>query len=200
MNQQIKIVPDAVEALANRCVTHIKNRTGIALDYRNETLSLLDFFIQQVLKEEGSGELPPVGDHRRAEMMHLFAPTIGAYFGEMVRHEFPCRWRLASIDPKDWMIEFEHVPLRLSPVGAAAEAIVENEIDEWGCNLATGRDETDALHERLAAAPPVAETEFFTLSTRFEVIQIAVDYLRARISKEAGAPQYLSSEDYDALF
>lgn len=189
-----------METLTNRCVTHIKNRTGITLDYKSETLSLLDFFIQQVLKEEGGGEAPSIGDHRRSEMMYLFAPSLGAYFGEMVRHEFPCRWRIDSDDPKSWMIEFEHVPLRFSPVGAAAEAIVENEIDEWGCNFATRRDETDALHERLAAAPPVAETEFFTLSTRFEVIQIAVDYLRTRISKQVGTIQELSAEDYDALF
>lgn len=200
MSQHIKPVPKAVEALANRCITHIKNRTQITLDYQSETLSLLDFFIQQMLKEEGGGDIPSIGDHRRSEMMHLFAPTLGAYFGEMVRHEFPCRWRIDSADPKSWMIEFAHVPLRFSPVGAAAEAIVENEIDEWGCNLETRRDETQALHERLAAAPPVTEAEFFTLSTRFEVVQIAVDYLRARISKRVGTIQLLSSEDYDALF
>ncbi len=200
MNQVIKSPPKVIETLSERCITHIKNRTGITLDFQSETLSLLDFFIHQVLKEEGDGTIPPIGDHRRSEMMHLFAPTLGAYFGEMMRHEFPCRWRLDSDDPKEWLIEFEHVPLRFRPVGAAAEALVQDETNAWGCNLATTRDETEALRERLAAAPPVAESEFFTLSTRFEVIQIAVDYLRARISKQIGAPQNVSSEDYDTLF
>ena len=52
-------------------------------------------------------------------------PTVGAYFGEVVRRMFPCRWRMNSENPMKWTIEFEYVPLRFSPVGAAAEALVE---------------------------------------------------------------------------
>ena len=201
MNRMIPGSPERISHLAGRCITHVKNRTGITLDYQSETLSVVDFFIQQVLKDEGKGDIPPAGDHRRADMMHLLAPTIGAYFGEMVRHSFPCRWRIETDDPKEWFIEFEHVPLRFRPVGAAAEALVESDIDDWGCCLATAREETTPLRERLQAAPPVSEEEFFTLSTRFEVLQIAVDWLRARISiSNNGTPKNVSKEDYDNLF
>jgi hypothetical protein len=163
-------------------------------------LSVLDYFIRQLLKEEGNGDLPPVRDHRRADIMHLFAPTIGAYFGELVRNLFPCRWRIETDNPKEWLIEFEHVPLRFNPIGAAAEAMAETDVPDWGCGLATARHVTEALRERLEVAPPVSEEDFFTLSTRLEVIQIAVDWLRAQHSRKQSTPPIISKEDYDRLF
>ena len=193
--------PAEIERLAGRCTTHVRNRTGVALDYQSETLSVLDFFIQDLLKEEGGGDVPDVGDHRRAEMSHLFAPSIGAYFGEVVRGMFPCRWRMDSDDPMKWTIEFEYVPLRFSPVGAAAEALVEMDGRDLGCALATPASETEALIERLEAAPPVPEEEYFSLTTRLEVLQIAVDWLRARLDDDnPGRIKVYSKEDYDELF
>ena len=193
--------PEEVAALAMRCVTHVQNRTGVSLDFQSETLSVLDYFIQDVLKEEGGGIVPEVGDHRRADVMHLFAPTIGAYFGEVVRRMFPCRWRMDSEDPMQWTIEFEYVPLRFSPVGAAAEALVELDGRDLGCAIRTTQDEMEALIERLEAAPPVPEEEFFTLATRLEVLQIAVDWLRARLDDEnPGFLKRFSKDDYDEIF
>jgi hypothetical protein len=190
-----------VAQLADRCLTHVKNRTGMMLDFKIETLGVLDFFIRDILTEEGGGVLPPVGDHRRVETMHLFAPAIGAYFGEVVRHTFPCRWRTGGDDPKEWIIEFIHVPLRFNPVGAAAEAVVEQYIDPWGCSLATAIDETEALTERLAAAPPIPEDEFFQLTTRLEVLQISSEWLRINLNaKRKGRLPVYSEEDYDTLF
>ena len=200
MNDTRSDAPESIMNLSGRCITHVKNRTGITLDYQSETLSVLDFFIREVLKEEGGGAIPPVGDHRRADVMHLFAPTVGAYFGELVRNLFPCRWRIEDDDPKAWVIEFEHVPLRFNPVGAAAEALAEMDVEEWGCGLATARNMTEALRERLEAAPPVAEDDFFSLATRFEVLQIAVDWLRAQNSHKNAGPKNISKEDYDRLF
>ena len=193
--------PEEINQLAGRCTTHVRNRTGVELDFQSETLSVLDFFIQDLLKEEGGGVLPEVGDHRRSEMMHLFAPSIGAYFGEVVRGLFPCRWRIDSEDPMKWTIEFDYVPLRFSPVGAAAEALVELDGRDLGCDLTTMPSETEALIERLEAAPPVPEEEYFSLTTRLEVLQIAVDWLRARLDDDnPGRIKVYSKDDYDELF
>jgi hypothetical protein len=200
MNDNQPAPPESIQNLCGRCIIHVKNRTGITLDYQSETLSLLDFFIQELLKEEGGGRILPVGDHRRVDVMHLFAPTIGAYFGELVRNLFPCRWRTDKDDPKTWVIEFEHVPLRFNPVGAAAEALAQTDAEDWGCALATTRDLTESLRNRLEAAPPVTEDDFFTLSTRFEVLQIAVDWLRAKNSQKNTPPKNFSEKDYDTLF
>ncbi len=190
-----------VTQLVGRCLTHVENRTGIRLDFKIETLSILDYFLRDVLTEEGGGVLPPIGDHRRVEVVHLIAPGVGAYFGEVIRQTFPARWRIETNDPKNWTIEFHHVPLRFNPVGTVAEALIEQPIRDWGCELATTRDETEALTERLEAAPPVPEDEFFSLTTRLEVLQISMDWLRAHLSTRSTAPPpFYSTEDYDTLF
>jgi hypothetical protein len=195
--------PEEIAALAGRCVTHVRNRTGIEPDFQSETLSVVDFFIKDMLREEGGGAVPEVGDHRRSEMMHLFAPSIGAYFGELVRRMFSCRWRMDSADPMEWTIEFDYVPLTFNPVGAAAEALVEMDGRGGGCRLRTRSDETEALLERLEAAPPVLESDFFSLTTRLEVLQIAVDWLRGRVhngARDSSRPKFYSKDDYDELF
>lgn len=201
MNDVIDNAPRQIVELRLRCQAHVKNRIGIDLDGKSETLSVVDFFVRDLLTEEGGGAMPPVGDHRRANAMHLMASTIGAYFGEVVRSIFPCRWRLDSNDPKLWTIEFDIVPLRFNPVGAAAEAFLDQHADEWGGSLITTRDQADSLEERLNAAPPVPEDEFFALTTRLEVLQIAVEWLRVRLSLGSlPAPDYYSASDYDEMF
>lgn len=193
--------PEEIAALAGRCMTHIRNRIGVELDFQSETLSVVDFFIKDMLREEGGGVVPEVGDHRRSEMMHLFAPSIGAYFGELVRQMFPCRWRMDSEEPMKWTIEFDYVPLKFSPVGAASEALLEMDGRDFGCCLRTRSEETEALNQRLAAAPPVPEGDFFSLSTRLEVLEIAVDWLRARSdAQDSDRLRLYSKDDYDELF
>lgn len=191
-----------IDALALRCQTHVHNRLGLDLDYQNETLGLLDYFIVEVVKEEGQGTPLPPGDPRRAQLVHLLAPTIGAYFGQVICGLYPSRWRLLSENPRDWLLEFDHVPLRFNPVGAAAEALVEQYIEEsWNSSIATAPEEMEALGERLAAAPPVPENEFFALTTRFEVLQIAQEWLRTRQqSSKRDNPKFFSSKDYDRIF
>lgn len=197
---EVQKAPEIVAQLVGRCLTHVENRTGMRLDFKIETLSILDYFLRDVLTEEGGGALPAIGDHRRVDVMHLLAPTVGAYFGEVIRHTFPARWRIENDEPKSWLMEFDHVPLRFNPVGAVAEALMEQPIRGWGCELATSRDETDALLERLEAAPPVPEDEFFSLTTRLEVLQISVDWLRAHLNAKSSPPPFYSTEDYDTLF
>ncbi|MCP4677098.1 MAG: hypothetical protein GY854_16600 [Deltaproteobacteria bacterium] len=201
MNEEHKESPEEVSVLAQRCLAHVKHRLDVELDYQNETLSVLDYFVQDVIKEEGDGEAPPPGDGRRAHLVHLLAPTIGAYFGEVLRRVFPCRWRLPSNDPNEWLLEFEHVPLRFNPIGAAAEALAEQDIESWQGAIATAPEEMEALGERLAAAPPVPDNEFFALTTRFEVLQIAEDWLRIRIAAmDPPGPEYYSTDDYNRIF
>ena len=104
-------------------------------------------------------------------------------------------------EPMKWTIEFEHVPLRFSPVGAAAEAMLEMDGEELGCALATEPDRTEGLSERLAAAPPVAEDEYLRLTTRLEVLEIATEWLRAVLDDAfPGREKRYSEEDYDELF
>lgn len=198
MNGWLEDAPDPIAELAQRCVTHVHGRLGFELDGTPETLGVLDHFIDDVVREEARGETPPPGHAIRGHLVHLFAPSIGAYFGEVVRARLPARWRDPAKPPSGWSLELEGCYLRFNPAGAAAEAIARDHVADWSGALATAPAETDALHERLAAAPGVPEDEFFMLATRHEVLQIADDWLRQR-GAAGGVPARLSAADYDRV-
>lgn len=192
--------PEEIRELAGRCVAHVRHRLGFELDYSVDTLSVLDHFVAAVLAEEGGeeGGAPPPGHPRRAGPMHLLAPTVGAYFGEVVRRAFPCRWRFTSEAPDRWALEFGEVLLRINPAGVAAEAFFGEAVDGWSGALATAKELEGVVRERLAAAPPLPEDEFFTFTARHEALQIVEDYLKERAAR-LGAPG-CSPEDYDRAF
>ena len=199
MEERHSEAPEAIKLLADRCVAHVAHRFDLELDFTPETLGVIDHFVDSLVAEEGGGRQPPVGDPRRAHLVHLLAPTIGAYFGEVLRRWVPCRWRLPTEDPRDWLLEFDRYILRFNPAGAAAEALVGELVEAWGGSFATAPEQMPGLHERLAAAPPLPEDQFFALTSRFEVVQIVDDWLRARGAAEDG-PLHFCEADYDDIF
>jgi hypothetical protein len=198
MSFRTEDTPEEIAALADRCVLHVKGRFGLELDYTIETLSALDHFVRQVLLDETEGRPIPAGDRRRSPVAHLLAPTLGAYFGEVMRREYPSRWRNTALEPFAWALEFEEFFLRFNPAGSAMEAVMCAPVDDWAGALATSPQLTGPLQERLAAAPPLPEDEFFSFCARLEAIQIAADYLRERASKDG--PVGCKTEDYDKVF
>jgi hypothetical protein len=56
----------------------------------------------------------------------------------------------------------------------------------------------EAVAARLAELPPVSEEEFFSLATRLEVIDIAVDAIRARRLGEGEPEPSLGPDDYES--
>jgi hypothetical protein len=192
-------MPAIIEPLAKRCVLHVKHRFGLELDYTPETLGVVDHFIEEVVADEAGGNRPPPGHSHRAHLVHLLAPTVGAYFGEVIRGCLKCRWRLGSGDPQDWLLEFEQFFLRFNPAGAAAEAVFQQPIESWSGSLVTAPGQVASLHARLAAAPPLPEDQFFSLATRHEVLQIVDDWLRAQSAAEDG-PLNCTESDYDIVF
>ncbi|MFO8072590.1 MAG: hypothetical protein R6V85_12010 [Polyangia bacterium] len=191
---------DSIAELAERCVQHVRQRFDFELDYSPETLGVLDAFVEAVVAEERESEKPPPGDRRGSHLVHLLAPSVGAYFGEVVRRRLPCRWRLRDGEPKSWLIEFEKFFLRFNPAGAAAEAIAMTHVEGWEGSLSTEPDETEDLHRRLEAAPSLPEDQFFSLATRWEVLQIADDWLRRRGAAEGALAEMRTESDYDTVF
>jgi len=189
--------PETIRELADRCVAHVRHRLGFALDYTAQTLSVLDHFVAAVLAEEGEGEPPPPGHPRRAGAMHLLAPTVGAYFGEVLRRAFRCRWRLGGESAERWVLELEEVLVRLNPAGVAAEALYGGPVPGWSGALVTAPELEAVLHERLAAAPPIPEEEFYTFAARHEALQIAEDYLKERAARYGAVG--CTPADYDRL-
>jgi hypothetical protein len=191
--------PELIERLAERCLVHVKNRFGFELDYTPDTLGVVDHFVEQLAVEEAGGNVPPPGHKHRSHLVHLIAPTVGAYFGEVIRGCFKCRWRLGDGNPQDWLLEFEEFFLRFNPAGAAAEAVFQQPVEAWSGALATAPGQIATLHARLAAAPPLPEDQFFSLATRHEVLQIVDDWLRQQSAVEDG-PLCCTEDDYDLVF
>lgn len=179
--------PERVRDLAEACVRFVEKAVGVKLDYEPETLPVLDHYLANA--RTAAGERPTTGA--------LVAHAAGAYFGEVVRRRYPSWWRVEGDDPGAWRIELAPVYLSFSPVEMMADAIFR-EGDE-GANERLELEEEDraAVAARLAELPPVDEDEFFAPSTRLEVIDIAVEAIRARRLASEEGDAALGPEDYE---
>jgi hypothetical protein len=188
--------PAEIALLAERCALHIEGRFGLRPDGTPETLSLLDHFINAVVAEEARGTVPPPGHPVRSHLAQILAPSLGAWFGEVVRGQFACRWRLAGEAPLRWTVDFDRYLLRLNPFAAAAEAILRDHPLDGTPVLGTAPQSADGLRDRLASAPGLPDDEFFALASRFEALQISAEWLAIGGN---GAERF-SDADYDRVF
>ena len=189
--------PERVRELAEACVRFVERAVGVKLDYTPETLPIVDHYLLQARESLSKATSKP-------EAGALVAHAAGAYFGEVVRRQHPSWWRVAGDDPGAWRIELEPVYLAFSPVELVADALVrEAEVAGDGEPEATARLELEeedraVVAERLANLPPVDEDTFHAPSTCLEVIDIAVDAIRARrLGEGEEADGVLGPDDYE---
>ena len=163
--------PSQVENLAAQCVRFVEKATGVALDFTQDTLPLLDHYLRQAPKDGG-------------DVQALLAAAAGAYFGEVVRRAFPCRWHAPVDDYGAWRIEFEHIFLHFSPVAFAHEAITSTEVVKGGSGFGVLEQDLQTVRDGLEALGTVGEDDYFRLGTRFEVLNTVVDRLTGRSAGE----------------
>jgi hypothetical protein len=175
--------PEPIADLAAACVRFVEKALGVKLDYTPETLPILDHYLEQARGAVAG----------RSEALPLLAQSAGAYFGEVIRRKHPSWWRTEGDDPARWRIELEAVYLAFHPVRFIRDALLrapepagEDELqagtrdEEEEATLLLDEEDQRAVSARLADLPPVSEREYFATSTRLEVIDIAVDVIRAR--------------------
>lgn len=179
--------PERVRDLAEACVRFVERALGVKLDYQPETLPVLDHYLQGA--RGAAAERPPAGA--------LVAHAAGAYLGEVVRRRHPSWWRLDGDDPGAWRIELEPVFLSFSPVQLVADALFREGEAEASERLELEEEDQRAVAARLAELPQVDEDEFYAPSTRLEVIDIAVEAIRARRMGEGEGEAALGPEDYE---
>lgn len=187
---------------------HVERSIGVKLDYQPETLPILDHYIGEARAEAKS----------KPEIFSILVQTAGAYLGEVIRRRHASWWRLEGSDPSDWQLELEDVYLAVSPVRLIIDALLRgapgvlsddeqtrDEQDVTGGDLeaadisALELEEEDhaSVSARLAELPPVPVEEFYAPSTRVEVIDIAVEAIRARRMAEGEEiERKLRPEDY----
>lgn len=182
--------PAEVAELANACVRFVERKLGVPLDYTLETLPLLDHYLLEAREE--------VRD--KPELYALIVNAAGAYFGEVVRRRLPSWWHMPSSDPASWQIQAEPIYLWFEPVAVAHDALMHGE-GEGGegsvARLEIEEDDRETLVERLAELPAVTESEYYSLSTRVEIIDIAADVIKARMLESGLGDIVFTLEDYN---
>lgn len=181
---KIAPAPRHVAELALACVEYVRRSIDASLDWTPETLPLLDAWLKQTRGEN------------RPELMQLVAPTVGAYFGEVLRRVFPSRWFAPEGAPASWRLELEGCFLYFNPVGMAVEAVQLEDTEGLGASIAIAEDLVDDLRAHLEATEPVRLEDYYLLTTRYEVIDQIVHFLMVR--GPARSPDETSPAAYEA--
>ncbi|HXN33535.1 MAG TPA: hypothetical protein VN894_16815 [Polyangiaceae bacterium] len=177
--------PRAVDELAKACVRFVATRYGTMLDFSPETLSLLDQWLR-----DARLELPV-----RPEAAEVVQSAAGAYLGEVIRRQFGARW-FAEGEVTGWRLYLSTVYCAFNPIGMAREALLLEPADGWQAHLELDPGERDAVEARLEALPQTTEEEYYMPTTRFDVLWIVVDALRAGLRSRGLDDVRFGPEDY----
>jgi hypothetical protein len=178
--------PPQVAELVAACMRFVAAKYKVALDGTPDTLSLVDQYVREAR----------TAYEARPESIDLVAPAVGAYLGEIMRQEFGAEW-FADGSYESWRLYFHHVYLSFNPIGIAREAITMNDEEGWSAHVTLDPAERDAIDERLGAMPDVDEDEYYLPTTRFDVITVVVETLRARAEATGTGDVEFTREDYD---
>lgn len=178
-------VPASIVDLCQSASDFVERSVGIRPDFTPETLSLVDHYAQ-IAREELQN---------RPEVLDVTAQAIGAYFGEVVRRELAGFWRIPSANQNDWQICGRAAFVAINPLGVGYDAIRQG-TDHSGpsSQLKVAPEDRQAVEQRLANLPPVAETDFYTFCTRLEVLEVVMEVARAEAQKR-GYDEILYDED-----
>lgn len=184
----LRDAPPAVAELANACVRFVERAVGVAPDFTPETLPLVDHWIASSRDELRA----------RPDAAALVVRAAAAYFGEVVRARVASFWHTPADDPDEWEIRLEPVWLSFNPAAFVADAILRG--DEAGglAGIELDDAEREGVEEKLAELPAVSEDEFYALSTRLEVIEIAVDAIKNKMAAEGLGDVAFGPGDYPA--
>ena len=177
--------PLAVAELAAACVRFVASKYKVPLDFEPETLPLIDQYVR-----DGRAELLA-----KPETLDLLQASIGAYFGETLRRAFGATW-FCDGDHDGWRLDFTFVYLTFNPIGMAREALILATADGWHAHFETDPAEREVLEQRLASLGEIDEDEYYAPTTRFDVVEIAVDTLRAKMIDDGNGDVTFGPDDY----
>lgn len=180
-------LPTEIAELAQTGQSYVERALDVEIDFQPETLAMLDHYANSVRAEVA----------KNAALGAVVAPALGAYFGEVVRARLRGFWRVPSANPHDWSVCSRVVFLAINPIGVGYDAVYgSNEHDGPRSALRIAPEDTEYLDQRLAALPQVSEDEFFSFTTRFEVLEVALEALSNKMQDEGYGGTEFSTDDY----
>lgn len=183
--------PDWIRELGFACRQYVWSKVKIELDGTPETLPVLDHYVSLIREDlqQGSHAEP------------LVTRAVAAYFGTVLAMGIDGFWKVSSqSDELGWWICARPVYLALNPVAVAHDVIAAS-TDHSGpaSELQLDRLEYDFVMQRLARLPQLTEEEYFTFSSRYEAVDIAVAALRERRHETGATELSFAASDYSAL-
>jgi len=176
--------PDVAE-LSRACVEYVERALGVTLDATSDTLPVLDHYLIEARRVD------------RPEAQELVARAAAAYFGEVLRGRFDCWWACVGDDVATYELRFGPVYLSVQPYALAATALgLGSDEERELAGLVIDEDELEIIGAHLASLPPVPEDEFARLTTRFDVLEIVVDQLKARAVARNQGDVFCEDADY----
>jgi hypothetical protein len=177
--------PMAVAELAAACVRFVGTRYGVMLDFAPETLSLLDQWLRDARAELQINGKP----------MELVQSAAGAYLGEVIRRQFGGQWVVDDEAPK-WRLFMSTVYCTFNPLGMAREALFLQPAEGWHAHFELDPGETEEVETRIATLCAVTDEEYYSPSTRYDVLSIIVDALRATMRARGLDDVRFAPKDY----
>jgi hypothetical protein len=183
------LAPPEITELVDACRQYVQRAVGVELDLTPETLPVLDHYVR----------LSRQHLEQRPELRALMARVVGGYFGEVARRHLGLFWHVPSADMHEWQLYGRSVLLAISPIGVAYDALHgSGEHDGPASSLCLTPEDRELVDRRLASLPPVPEDEYYLLSTRLEVVEIAADALRAQMLQDGTADVEFEASDYES--
>ncbi|HTM43895.1 MAG TPA: hypothetical protein VL137_03010 [Polyangiaceae bacterium] len=184
------LTPDVIVELAHSCRQFVWAKLQIELDGTAETLPILDHYIKLARDDL----------RRQPEATTLLAKTVGAYFGSVLASTMDGFWRVSSADDRHWFVCARSVYLAINPMGVAHDVLhASTDHDGPSSELRLDRGEHEVVAERLHRLPAMDEEEYFTLSARVEMIEIAIAALRDHHLAKGSAEIAFEPADYVTL-
>jgi hypothetical protein len=177
--------PEHVGELAASCARFVLAKYKVPLDGTSDTLSILDQYVRDARADLAV----------KPEALELLAASIGSYFGEVMRRAFGGTW-FAEGDYAAWRVDMTRVFLTFNPLGMAREALLGEAEDGWHAHLEMDDAESDEVSRRLEALGDVDEAEFFLPSTRYDVVALAFEALRGKMTADGHGDVTFGPEDY----
>ncbi|MBC7172640.1 MAG: hypothetical protein H5U40_09450 [Polyangiaceae bacterium] len=169
--------PPSIIDLVAGCRLAVREVVGIDLDFTQDTLPLLDYYVAQA---KGTKE----------EIAQLVAPMCGAYFGEVLRRTLgPASWDVPEdAEPSEFRLQFENVFLELNPLGVALEALMRAKVEDWGGHLEVRPADRGLVENAVELFGEVREEDYFRFGVRYEVIEQVAQALLRQSEREGGTP------------
>ena len=182
----------------------MKRALSVDLDDSDTTLAFVDHHLSTASEED------------RIPILFLLASSAGAFYGELVRRHIGGTWIGDGKDPRRLRMLMKHQFIYFSPVDQALEAIAGKSLDPSDPRLDGAErfdpafrlrpildpdateDDHDAvwLSARLSEVPAVPESQFVSLTCRFETLKLMHELLATKHASEGKQPVELGMEDY----